>query len=113
MAETTAAGSISFRQRAVLVTAAVAALGDSYCSMAWGKKLAEASSPGLAAAVIDGGSEGLRDDEKALADWARLLARDPNPSRTTTWRAYERPDSKTARSSQLRRLSRCGWHSPQ
>ncbi len=78
MAETTAAGSISSRQRAVLVTAAAAALGDSYCSMAWGKKLAEASSPELAATVIDGGSEGLEDDEKALAGWARLLARDPN-----------------------------------
>ena len=78
MAETTAAGSISLRQRAVLVTAAAAALGDSYCSMAWGKKLAEASSPEVAATVIDGGSEGLGDDEKALAGWARLLARDPN-----------------------------------
>jgi SAM-dependent methyltransferase/alkylhydroperoxidase family enzyme len=78
MAETTAAGSISFRQRAVLVTAAAAELGDSYCSMAWGKKLAEATSPGLAATVIEGGSEGLSDDEKALAEWARLVARDPN-----------------------------------
>jgi SAM-dependent methyltransferase/alkylhydroperoxidase family enzyme len=78
MAETTATASISFRQRAVLVTAAAAAVGDSYCSMAWGKKLAEAASPEVAAAVIKGGSEGLSDDEKALADWARLVARDPN-----------------------------------
>jgi alkylhydroperoxidase family enzyme len=62
----------------VLVTAAAAAVGDSYCSMAWGKKLAEAASPEVAAAVIKGGSEGLSDDEKALADWARLVARDPN-----------------------------------
>ena len=28
--------------------------------------------------MIKGGSEGLGDDEKALADWARLVARDPN-----------------------------------
>jgi uncharacterized peroxidase-related enzyme len=78
MEETTRAGSLSFRQRAVLVTSAAAALGDSYCSLAWGKKLAEASRPEVAAAVIDGSTEGLEDDEKALASWARQLARDPN-----------------------------------
>ena len=78
MAETTAAGALSFRQRAVLVTAAVAAFGDSYCSMAWGKKLTEAASPKVAAAVIKGSTEGLGEDEKALADWARRVARDPN-----------------------------------
>jgi uncharacterized peroxidase-related enzyme len=76
--ETTRAGSLSFRQRAVLVTSAAAALGDSYCSLAWGKKLAEASHPEVAAAVIDGGTEGLEDNEKALADWARHVVRDPN-----------------------------------
>jgi SAM-dependent methyltransferase/alkylhydroperoxidase family enzyme len=78
MAQTTRAGSISFRQRAVLVTSAAAALGDSYCSLAWGQKLAEASSPEVAAGVIDGGTEGLEDDEKALAAWARQVVRDPN-----------------------------------
>ena len=78
MGETTRAGSLTFRQRAVLVTAAAAALGDSYCSMAWGKNLAEVSSPDVAATVIRGGAEGLEDDERALADWARLVARDPN-----------------------------------
>jgi uncharacterized peroxidase-related enzyme len=76
--EVTRAGSLSFRQRAVLVTSATAALGDSYCSLAWGKRLAEASSPAVAASVIGGGTEGLEDDEKALATWARQLARDPN-----------------------------------
>ena len=76
--DVTRAGDLSFRQRAVLVTSAAAALGDSYCSLAWGKRLAEASSPAVAAAVIGGGTEGLEDDEKALAKWARQLARDPN-----------------------------------
>ena len=78
MTETSRAGSLTFRQRAVLVTAAAAAAGDSYCSLAWGKKLAEASNPEAAAAVINGGAEGLDDDEKALAEWARIVARDPN-----------------------------------
>jgi uncharacterized peroxidase-related enzyme len=76
--ETTRVGSLSFRQRAVLVTSAAAALGDSYCSLAWGKKLAEASAPEVAAAVIVGDTEGLEDDEKALASWARQVVRDPN-----------------------------------
>jgi SAM-dependent methyltransferase/alkylhydroperoxidase family enzyme len=78
MAETTQAGSLTFRQRAVLVTAAAATMGDAYCSMAWGKKLADAANPAVAAAVIEGGAEGLDDDDKALAHWARLVARDPN-----------------------------------
>ncbi len=28
--------------------------------------------------MIEGGTEGLEDDEAALAHWARLVARDPN-----------------------------------
>jgi SAM-dependent methyltransferase len=78
LGETTSAGPLTFRQRAVLITAAAAALGDSYCSLAWGKRLSEVSSPEVAAAVIEGGARGLSDDEKALAHWARLVARDPN-----------------------------------
>jgi SAM-dependent methyltransferase/alkylhydroperoxidase family enzyme len=76
--EVTRGSSLSFRQRAVLVTSAVAELGDSYCSLAWGKRLADASSPDVAGAVINGGIEGLDDDDKALAIWARQVACDPN-----------------------------------
>jgi uncharacterized peroxidase-related enzyme len=78
MGEATRAGGLSLAQRSVLVTAAAAALGDSYCSMAWGKKLAEATSPDVAAAVIRGETEGLDPGNQALARWARLVARDPN-----------------------------------
>ena len=78
MAETTRAGALSLRQRAVLVTAAASAVGDAYCSMAWGKKLAETASPEVAAAVIGGSAEGLSGDDKTLAQWARLIASDPN-----------------------------------
>jgi alkylhydroperoxidase family enzyme len=46
--------------------------------LAWGKKLAEASRPEVSAAVIEGGTEGLEEDEKALATWARQVVRDPN-----------------------------------
>jgi uncharacterized peroxidase-related enzyme len=76
--ETTRAGGLSFSQRAVLVTVAASATGDSYCSMAWGKKLAEATTPEVAAGVIRGGTDGLDHAEEALAHWARLIAGDSN-----------------------------------
>jgi uncharacterized peroxidase-related enzyme len=69
---------LSFRQRGILVTAAASALGDSYCSLAWGGKLGKASDPALAAAVLDGSDAGLTDQEQAMAAWARKVARDPN-----------------------------------
>ena len=78
MGEVTRAGSLTFAQRSVLVTAAASALGDSYCSLAWGKKLADAAGPDVAAAVIRGGDDGLDAPEQALARWARLVATDPN-----------------------------------
>jgi SAM-dependent methyltransferase/alkylhydroperoxidase family enzyme len=78
MAVTTRTGSLTFEQRAVLVTAMASTLGDSYCSMAWGKKLASASSPDVAAAVLGGASEGLGEAERALATWARQVVKDPN-----------------------------------
>jgi alkylhydroperoxidase family enzyme len=78
MGEATRAGSLTLEQRSVLVTAAASALGDSYCSMAWGKKLAAAAGPEVAAGIIRGGVEGLDLADQALARWARLVAADPN-----------------------------------
>ena len=72
------ASGLTFRQRGILVTAAASTLGDSYCSLAWGGKLAKASDPTLAAGVLTGDDAGLTDQEKAMADWARKVARDPN-----------------------------------
>jgi SAM-dependent methyltransferase/alkylhydroperoxidase family enzyme len=78
MDETTKAASLSNAQLAVLVTAAASGLGDSYCSLAWGKKLAQMTSPEIAASVLQGGSEGLDHSQQVLARWARLIARTPN-----------------------------------
>src|SRR3984885_4502980 len=72
------ASGLTFRQRGILVTAAASTLGDSYCSLAWGGKLAKETDAGLAAGVLSGGDAGLTDQEKAIADWARKVARDPN-----------------------------------
>jgi uncharacterized peroxidase-related enzyme len=69
---------LSFRQRGILVTAAASALGDSYCSLAWGGKLSQASEAAVAAGVLDGRDTGLTSQERALAAWARKVARDPN-----------------------------------
>jgi uncharacterized peroxidase-related enzyme len=69
---------LNFRQRGILVTAAASALGDSYCSLAWGGKLSKASDDTVAAGVLTGSDAGLTDQEKAMATWARQVARDPN-----------------------------------
>jgi uncharacterized peroxidase-related enzyme len=69
---------LTFRQRAILVSAAASALGDSYCSLAWGGKLGQASDAAIAAGVLNGSDAGLTDQEKAMAGWARKVARDPN-----------------------------------
>ena len=78
MGQVTEAGSLTLRQRAVLVTAAASALGDSYCSLAWGKKLAAELGSEVAAAVIGGADDGLDAEERVLAQWARAVATDPN-----------------------------------
>ena len=72
------AGSLTFRQRGILVTACASALGDSYCSLAWGQKLASAAGTDLAVGVLRGDDEALDGADRALARWARQLARDPN-----------------------------------
>jgi alkylhydroperoxidase family enzyme len=69
---------LAFRQRGILVTAAASALGDSYCSMAWGGKLAGASDAALAAGVLTGRDGELGEQEKAMAAWARQIVKDPN-----------------------------------
>jgi uncharacterized peroxidase-related enzyme len=78
MGQVTEAGSLSFRQRALLVTAAASTLGDSYCSLAWGKKLAAELGADVAAAVIRGEDDDLDAEERALVRWARSVATDPN-----------------------------------
>jgi uncharacterized peroxidase-related enzyme len=72
---------LSLRQRGILVAACASTLGDSYCSVAWGSKLANVSDPDTAAGVIRGSDEGLNDQERALASWARKVAKEPNASR--------------------------------
>jgi alkylhydroperoxidase family enzyme len=83
MDQVTRGGSLTIRQRAVLVTAGASTLGDSYCSLAWGKKLAAELGSAIAAAVIQGEDDGLDTTERALAHWARAIVRDPNAIEAT------------------------------
>jgi uncharacterized peroxidase-related enzyme len=73
-----ASSGLSPREVAVMVTATAAARGDSYCSLAWGTKLANLSDAATAAQVIRGGHTDLSSREAALAHWSRQVLRDPN-----------------------------------
>ena len=74
---------LSRREFGVLVCATASSLGDSYCSLAWGKQLAAASDAAAAAAVLlDLPSKALTARELALASWARQVARNPNSTAT-------------------------------
>lgn len=53
-------------------------MGDSYCSLAWGSRLAAAADPDVAAGVLRGHDGGLTHAERALVSWARQVAGDPN-----------------------------------
>jgi alkylhydroperoxidase family enzyme len=72
------AGSLTFRQRGILVAACASALGDSYCSLAWGKKLAGEAGADVAGGVLRGDDHRLDPSERALTRWARQVTRDPN-----------------------------------
>ena len=67
------------RDRAVLVTATAAERRDSYCSLAWGRRLAGLSDDATAAQIIAGAAApALSGREVALAVWARQVVREPN-----------------------------------
>ena len=80
-AQLLAQASLSKRDQAVLVCAAASQLGDSYCSLAWGKALAAEAGTSAAAAVLaatESRSDSLTARDRALAAWARKVVADPN-----------------------------------
>jgi uncharacterized peroxidase-related enzyme len=74
----TSARPFTARERGILITACASTFGDSYCSLAWGTKLAGLAGPELAAAILRGEDDGLSAPDRAMAAWARRIARDPN-----------------------------------
>jgi len=82
MSQVASARPFTFRERGILVTACASALGDSYCSLAWGTKLAAKASAQLAAGVLRGDDGALTEAERAMAAWARRVTSDPNGTST-------------------------------
>jgi uncharacterized peroxidase-related enzyme len=74
-----ASSSLTDRDWAVMVTAMASQLGDSYCSLAWGAKLAGLSDAETAARLLaNEPAPALSEREQALAAWTRQLVDDPN-----------------------------------
>jgi uncharacterized peroxidase-related enzyme len=82
MSQVASARPFRFRERGILVAACASALGDSYCSLAWGTKLAARADAHLAAGVLRGDDSALTEAERAMAAWARRVTRDPNGTST-------------------------------
>jgi uncharacterized peroxidase-related enzyme len=78
----TSARPFTDRERGILITACASSFGDSYCSLAWGTKLAGLAGPQVAGGILRGEDNGLTAPERAMAAWARRVARDPNGTRT-------------------------------
>ena len=69
---------LEMAERSLLVTATASAMGDSYCTLAWGSKLARYVGADSAAATARGDDSTLDDGPRAIAAWARQVVRDPN-----------------------------------
>jgi hypothetical protein len=109
--QVTAGQTLTVRQRSILVTACASALGDSYCALVWGSRLAERSTPDTAAGVLRGVDDGLTAAERPWRrGHARWLAPRTAPPRRTS-RGYVRPASATHRSSRSPRSWLSAWRS--
>ena len=70
---------LSFRERAILVCATAANVGDSYCALAWGARLASETDPTTTAEVLQRKeASALTARERALATWSGQVVRAPN-----------------------------------
>ncbi|GGU36363.1 carboxymuconolactone decarboxylase family protein [Nocardioides albus] len=74
------AAGLTPRDRAVIVIAQAAAIGDSYCAVAWGQRLTDWADPETAIAALTADDEPFSERERVLADWARTVARSPGNS---------------------------------
>lgn len=68
---------------ATLVVATAQARGDSYCSLAWGARLAELVGEHRAAETLRGRPESLAARQRALAEWAASVVSEPNATTPT------------------------------
>ena len=67
------------RDIAILNSTTASTVGDAYCSIAWGTKLASLSDAATAAALLQGNeAPALTERERALQAWATAVVSDPN-----------------------------------
>jgi len=69
-------GRLDGTDRALITTVTAASMRDSYCSMAFGSRLARVLGDEVAAAVVSGDDSGLDQRHRALAAWTRRVVRD-------------------------------------
>jgi uncharacterized peroxidase-related enzyme len=70
---------LSPREIAILNATTASRLGDAYCSIAWGAKLADACDPATAAALLRGDdAPAFTRRERALVAWSSAVVEDPN-----------------------------------
>jgi uncharacterized peroxidase-related enzyme len=74
---------LDVRQRALIVTTTAAAMGDAYCSLAFGYKLANTAGEEAAAQAVAGDDHALDAVDRALVRWARKVVKDPNSTTAT------------------------------
>lgn len=72
------AAGLTLREKAMLVIGQASTIGDSYCSLAWGRWLTESEDARTAAAALRQDPEHFSDRERTLDLWARKIAGDPN-----------------------------------
>lgn len=65
---------LSIAERGIATIIATHLIGDTYCPLAWGEKLARETTPALAASVLNGSDSQLNEREAAIAAWARAVA---------------------------------------
>jgi alkylhydroperoxidase family enzyme len=70
--------SLSPEEVAAMVAATAASLGDAYCALAWGARLAGLVGEDAAAEVLEGRDPGLSARVRALVSWCRGVVMDPN-----------------------------------
>ena len=68
------AAGLSLVDKGILVIATATTIGDSYCSLAWGRRLTDAAGVELVRAVLSGDDGSLNVRQSALAGWARKVA---------------------------------------
>lgn len=74
---TAEAAGLSTVDRGVATVVAANLIGDSYCPLAYARKLAEVASPEFAASLLRGSDELLDERGRAIAAWARIIAQSP------------------------------------